>query len=214
MDVVISEVIQYCRTIDPLELAGLLFGILAVVFLIKEHILTWPSGIVYVLISFIIFWREQLYGDFLLHIVFLVLNIYGWILWSGHREEDTSILSIRKLSGRRFVILFLISALGIVVFAQFLIYIPSMIEGMSPSSLPYWDSTTSVLSVTGMWLTAKKYIDNWYYWFLVDILATGIYIYKGIHFYALLYFIYIGLAIMGYIAWKKSMDQDLIVLHD
>ena len=56
-----------------------------------------------------------------------------------------------------------------------------------------------------MWLTARKKIDNWYYWFLVDVIATGVYLAKDLQFYALLYFIYIGLAVSGYLAWRKTL---------
>jgi nicotinamide mononucleotide transporter len=74
------------------------------------------------------------------------------------------------------------------------------------ASLPYWDSTTTILSFTGMWLTARKKIENWVFWFIVDIIATGVYFYKGIYFYAFLYMIYIGMAVSGFITWKKAMN--------
>ena len=202
---VLNEISNYILNIDPLEFAGLIFGLLAVIFLIKENILTWPAGIIYVLISFVIFWEAKLYGDFLLHIIFLILNIYGWYSWRQSKSNQNEQIPIQKLSEGQSIKIFAATLIGILVFAQALIYIPTWIADMPPASLPYWDSTTSVLSVTGMWLTAKKYIDNWYYWLVVDILATGIYFFKDIPFYSLLYFTYIGLAIAGYLAWKKSM---------
>ena len=58
-----------------------------------------------------------------------------------------------------------------------------------------------------MWLTAKKKIESWYYWLLVDILATGIYFYKELYFLAILYMVYIVMAVMGYLAWKKSLEK-------
>ena len=94
---------------------------------------------------------------------------------------------------------------GVFLFSNFLISLPDLFEGLAPASLPYWDSTTSVLSVAAMWLTARKKIENWAFWFVVNVLATGIYYYKDLHFYSLLYFVYIGLAIAGYLTWKKSM---------
>ena len=81
---------------------------------------------------------------------------------------------------------------------------------MADASLPYWDSATSVLSVTGMWLTTKKKIENWYYWLIVDILATGIYMYKELYFYGILYFVYIFLAVAGYMAWKNSLENNTV----
>lgn len=203
-----SEVISYASQIDILELLGLVFGLLAVWYLIKQSIYTWPAGIAYVLISFVIFWRIQLYGDFILHIFFLVLNIYGWYYWLFGKKKDEEELPVTTLSIKHNVLIALISIVGVWGFGLFLENLDFFFEGLEPAALPYWDATTSILSVTGMWLTTRKKIENWYYWLLVDILATGIYVYKGIYFYALLYGIYIILAIIGYLEWKKSYQAE------
>ena len=201
----IHQVLDYATHLSLLEFLGLFFGLLCVYFLIKQNILTWICGIIYVLISFVVFWQARLYGDFLLHIIFLVLNIYGWIEWTRNRSSNGK-LSVSTLSLRDSFVTGACCLIGIILFAQLLIIGPNLIEGMKPASLPYWDSTTSILSVAGIWLTAKKKLENWYYWLIVDILATGIYYYKGIYFYSVLYFVYIGMAISGYLAWKKSLQ--------
>ena len=206
---IINEIFSYISGINTLEALGLIFGLLCVYFLIKENILTWPCGIIYVLLSFVVFWQSQLYGDFLLHIIFLILNIYGWYAWIKGKDSTDDELLVTKNSNKKNVLQLSLTAVGILLFAQLLINIPTWIDGMEPAALPYWDSTTSVLSVTAIWLTTIKKIDNWYYWFVVDILAVGIYYHKELYFYSLLYFIYIFLAIAGYMAWKKSMDKSL-----
>lgn len=208
MDVV-NQIFSYAKGLNLLEASGLLFGLLCVYYLIKQHIWTWPFGIAYVIVSFFIFWEARLYGDFILHIVFLVLNIYGWIHWTASKTEQRETITIRTLTPIYALTMVGISIVGIFLFARFLIGLPSLIEGMEPSSLPYWDSATSVFSVTGMWLTARKFLDNWYYWLVVDILASFIYYYKGLYFYSALYFIYIGLAIAGYVSWKRKYDLQL-----
>ncbi len=206
MYTVLQEAIEYAQQIGGLEFAGLVFGLLCVYFLIKENILTFITGIIYVLISFVVFWQARLYGDFILHIFFLVLNIYGWYAWVKGDKGDGP-LHVSTLSIKNNLIVLGVTAIGVILFAQFLISLPSMFPDLEPAALPYWDSTTSILSVTGMWLTARKKIENWYYWLLVDIIATGVYYYKGIHFYSLLYLVYIGMAIAGYLAWRKSLQS-------
>ena len=89
-----NEVVGYASQIDFLEFLGLVFGLLTVWYLIKQNILTWPAGIIYVFISFVIFWKIQLYGDFILHIFFLVLNIYGWYYWLRGKKEDEKELPV------------------------------------------------------------------------------------------------------------------------
>ncbi len=202
----IPQIVETINQINILEFSGLVFGLLCVLYLIRENVLTFLFGILYVLVSFVVFWKARLYGDFLLHIFYLILNIYGWYHWTrGKGLEDK--LAITEQSTRQKFWTLLLSVLMIYIFAQFLMSLPRLADGIPAPSLPYWDSTTSVLSVTGMWLTARKKIDNWYYWLLVDILATGIYAYKSLFFYAVLYLIYIVLAIVGYMAWRKSMKM-------
>lgn len=200
-----QEIVTYSSQINLWELTGLIAGLLAVFFLIKESSWTWPFGILYVIVSFIVFWGARLYGDFLLHIFFLVLNIYGWVYWTKGDDGEKPQLTITHSSTKSMLWSFAATIIGVFVFAELLKAIPSIFEGVDPPALPYWDSTTSILSVTGMWLTARKKIDNWYYWFVVDVLATGIYFYKGLYFYSLLYLVYIGMAVAGYLAWKKTM---------
>jgi len=168
--------------------------------LIKENIWTWPTGIAYVLISFVIFYQAKLYADLALHVFFLALNIYGWFYWVHGKKDREEELSVTTSSFQRLALLLGISVIGIWVSG-------TLLERFTDASLPYWDSTTSVLSIVAMWLQAKKKIEHWIFWFIVDVLATGIYIYKGIYFYSVLYMVYIGLAVSGFIAWKRSMER-------
>ncbi len=193
-----QEAFSYASSFNFLDFIGLVFGLLCVWFLIRQNMLTWPTGIVYVLISLVIFIQAKLYADFILHVIFLILNIYGWYYWKHPSKKDTQVPVTRTAAGS-FGFLLLLSA-G-------LIYLTGhLLATYTDASVPYWDSTTSVLSVVAMWLTAKKKIENWALWLVVNILATGIYFYKGIYFYCILYLVYIGMAIAGYISWRKSMS--------
>ncbi len=200
---VIDDILTYLSDMGGLELAGLIFGLLNVFFLIRQSIKNWFFGILYILISFIIFWQSRLYGDFLLHIVYLVLNVYGWIHWAG--KDSSEPLIVTRLSGQEVFRTIGTTVIGVILFAQLLIHIPSWFPAMEPASLPYWDSTTTIMSIIAMWLTTQKKIENWIYWLLIDILATGIYYYKELYFYSLLYFIYIFFAIWGLQAWRRAM---------
>lgn len=206
MQEIIKTIAEYAQNMAIYEFLGLVFGLLCVYFLIKESVLTFAFGIAYVIISFFVFWDIQLYGDFILHIFFLVLNIYGWYYWVNGNKQEGEEVPITHTATRPAITLMVVTLIGVVVFGYFLEHINFFFENITPSALPYWDATTSILSVTGMWLTAKKRIDNWYYWLVVDVLATGIYIYKGIYFYSTLYLIYIGMAVAGYLVWKKSLE--------
>lgn len=202
MHEILQQIAQYITDINPYEAAGLVFGLLAVLLLIRENIWTWPSGIAYVLVSLVIFWREKLYADFGLHIFFLVLNIYGWWYWVYGDKNKKEVVPVTTISLSWLLVLTWISLAGTFLMGYLL--------SRTDASLPYWDSATTVFSITAMWLTARKKIENWYFWFLVDVLATGVYFYKDIYFYAVLYLIYIGLAVSGYLAWNKTMKSQAV----
>ncbi len=198
----VQETANYALGLKAIEFVGMVFGLLCVWFLIQQNILTWPMGIIYIIISFVIFLKAKLYADFLLHIVFLVLNIYGWYYWVSSSNQSEDQLPVTHFRGLSMAGLILLSAVGVYLSGR-------LLEEYTDASLPYWDSTTSILSIGAMWLTVKKKIENWAIWLIVNILAMGIYYYKGIYFYSILYLIYTGMAIAGYIAWRRTMNQDL-----
>ena len=208
MNEFLDGILEYARHMDLLELAGLVFGLLAVWWLIKQNIYTWPAGIIYVFISFVIFWKIRLYGDFFLHIFFLVLNIYGWYYWVHNKKNKKEELPVSTYSLKTNIFILIASLVGIFAFGYFLEKLPLIFTDLEPAAVPYWDATTSILSVTGMWLTTRKKLENWYYWLAVNIFATVIYMYKGIYFYSFLYFVYIFLSFSGYIEWRKTMKEE------
>jgi nicotinamide mononucleotide transporter len=198
----IHEAVNYATEIKLMEFVGMVFGLLCVWFLIKQNIMTWPTGIIYVLISLVIFIKAKLYADFILHIFFLVLNVYGWYYWVTPANRSEAQLQVTSTKGLQMAGLLILSAVGVIVSAKLLVK-------FTDASLPYWDSATSILSISAMWLTAKKKIENWIIWLGVDVLATGIYYYKGLYFYGILYLIYTGMAIAGYLSWRRSMNLSL-----
>ncbi len=200
-----QDIVVNVQGFDFWGLLAFITGILAVVFLIRENIWTWPFGIIYTIISLFVFYESRLYGDLLLHVFFLILNIYGWVYWVKGKQSQTDDVPVSQMELKPALIILVITGAFVFLFGQLLIQIPNWFEGADPPSLPFWDSTTSMLSVTAMWLTARKKIDNWYYWFAIDVLATGIYFHKELYFYSVLYLIYIVMAVAGYLAWKKSL---------
>lgn len=200
---VLKSAWTYATGLGFLGFAGFIFGLLCVILLVRQNIWTWAMGIIYVLISFVIFWQAKLYADFILHIFFLALNIYGWYYWVKGHPRDKEEVPVTNASFKQIGTILLVSIGGIVLCGW-------LLENYTDAALPYWDSATSILSLAGMWLTAKKKIENWHIWLLVDVLATGIYFYKEIYFYFILYLIYIGLAVAGYLAWKKTMQTQTV----
>lgn len=182
-----------------LELSGLVSGLLCVWLLVRGNVWTFPVGLVYALISVVVFFNTRLYADVLLNAYYVLMNAYGWYYWlyGGQQEADRR-LPVRRAKPR--VMLVLVGAIGAGT-----LLMGAFFSRATDADVPYWDSLIVVASFAAMWLTARKYIDNWIIWFAVDVVATGVYLVKGIEFYALLYGIYLILAILGWRAWAREL---------
>ncbi|MEE4300172.1 MAG: nicotinamide riboside transporter PnuC [Pseudomonadales bacterium] len=192
------------HAVDWLECAGLAAGLLCVWLLIRQNVWTWPVGIVYVCISLWVFLQAKLYADLGLHLVFLALNCYGWWFWlhGGSRSEDMVPVTTTDL--RTLVVLVAVAMAAALASGAWF-------ERHTDAALPYWDNTTTMLSLAAMWLSTRKKLENWILWFVVDVLATGIYFHKGLYFYTVLYLVYIGMAVMGWRAWRRAMESPAAV---
>lgn len=181
------------------ELAGLLSGLLCVWLLIRQSIWTWPIGLIYSLVSLVVFMQTKLYSEFGLHIYYAGMNAYGWYYWNRTDPRDTSgTLPVTRINRVTSYALIVIVALAIPLLAE-------LMQRFTDTDMAYADGTITILSFAAMWMTARKLIENWYVWLLVDIIATIVYIIKGIELYAVLYGVYIGMAVAGLIAWRATL---------
>lgn len=190
----------YLQSIAWLELSGLISGLLCVWLLIRQNIWTFPIGLFYSVVSVVVFTQERLYADVLLNGYYVAMNGYGWYYWlygGQQRSPDTLPVSFTPVR-TRWILVALVTA-STLAMGWFL-------DNRTDADLPYWDSATTTMSFAAMWMTARKYIDNWIVWLVVDIIATGMYIFKGIEFYAVLYGVYLFMAVAGWRAWKRSME--------
>ena len=144
---------DFLLAMSLIELFGLVTGLLTVWLLIRQNIWTWPVGIAYILASLYIFYTARLYADFALHIFFLIMSIYGWYYWLHGSERTESTLPVSQENKRTLLILLILCAVSI--------YITGTLFTMyTDADLPYWDSTTSVLSLLAMWLQSRKKLES------------------------------------------------------
>lgn len=195
----ITDSLAHLKTV---EFLGLLSGLLCVWFLIKDNLLTWPFGIAYVLCSFVVFYQAKLYADFILHFFFLGMNIYGWYYWMVGKPKTQIELPITTATRKVLATSIGIGWLGALGLGY-------LLGHFTDAALPYWDSAVTSFSLVAMWLTARKKLENWLFWLGIDILATGIYVYKELYFYALLYAVYIIMAGAGWLNWIKLRQNQI-----
>ncbi|WP_419241169.1 nicotinamide riboside transporter PnuC [Cardinium endosymbiont of Nabis limbatus] len=182
-----------------LEAFAFITGLLSVYLLIKVSLWNWFFGIITVLSFLFIFFNAKLYAEMGLQVVFLALQCYGIYQWSSSSPRKNS-LSI-QLAHRS--VYYAYTANGLLLFTG----ISYMLNKYTDSTTVYADVWITTLSLIAQWMMGKKYLQHWLLWIVVDISAIILYIYKALYLTALLYFIYIFLAIIGYKNWKNLLKE-------
>ena len=181
-----------------LEIFGTIVGLIYLWLEYRASIYLWIAGIVMPAIYIFVYYKAGLYADFGINIYYLIAAIYGWFfwMWGGEKSKD---LPIIHTPGKCYLPLFLIFIVSFLGIAWILI-------AYTDSNVPWLDSFTTALSIVGMWMLARKYVEQWFAWILVDIVCCGLYIYKDLYVTSALYGLYSIIAIFGYFKWKKLMS--------
>ena len=204
MSTLITELQSYLIAMEWLELTGLVSGVLCVWLLIRQNVWTFPIGLVYSVVSVAVFIEARLYADVLLSGYYVLMNAYGWYYWLyGGVRSVADELPVSRTPPQAVWMLAVITVVSIGAMGWFF-------DSRTDADFPYWDSATTCMSFAAMWMTARKYIENWIVWLAVDVIATTIYYVKGIHFYAILYGVYLGMAILGWRAWQLTMMKQSV----
>lgn len=187
------------------ELFGVLTAFIYLYFSVKQKIWLWPFGILTSLSYMVIFFSSRLYADMGLQVYYFFVSIYGWYFWTfSKRRGNKDKLPVVTTSGKEYSILILVSLVLYVLIVVALKNIPPML-GIPASDLLWWDAFTTALSITATWMLARKMIEQWIIWVLVDTVSMILYIYKGLYPTAVLFFIYSFIAVYGYTQWRKDL---------
>ncbi len=190
----------WTQSLNWFEVSGLVSGLLAVWLLIRQNIWAWPVGLVYAVVSCAVFAEARLYADLILHIFYVGMNSYGWWYWLfGGDAERSGTLPVSSIRVRQAWVLGCSTVAGILVMGV-------VLDRWTQADFAYWDSATTISSFGAMWMMARKYVENWIVWFCVDIAAVALYLVKGLELYALLYAVYLAMAVAGWMAWKRSFQ--------
>ncbi len=202
------EVLGY--PLGLIETAGTISGILSVALAIRSNRLSWLVGMINILASFILFYQVGLYSGMILQVYFLGTGIYGWFFWksSGKRVMPVTVLTNRQRLS--YLAIILVAAFWV---AQGMIYIQKDWPNWFPVAVafPFWDALAMVAGMFANWFMARRKLENWSIWLTVDILYVLMYVAQEIYLYALLYFVFCIMAILGWNQWKKERMAFLII---
>lgn len=184
-----------------MEITAVFFGFASVWYSKQNNILVFPTGLISTSIFVYLLFKWQLLGDMMINGYYFIMSIYGWYVWT--RKVDTeNVTPISRVTKRE-------QKFGIVIFVSTLVLVYEVYQffDMWTNWVAYVDTLTTALFFVGMWLMAKRKIENWYFWIIADIISVPLYLYKGLTFTSIQYFGFTILAIFGFLAWKKNLSN-------
>lgn len=181
-----------------LEIAGVLLSLAMVACNIREIHWGWPLAMLASALYFAIFWRSLLYGEAWLQGVFIVLAGWGWRQWLRGARADGGALRVTRLSPRGWTLTLAASAVLWPVVGLFL-------DHLTDSDVPWWDAFPTALSLVAQYLLARKYLENWAGWIVVNIASVALFLHKGLWLTAALYAMFIALSFAGWRAWRRQL---------
>jgi len=182
-----------------LELVAVVFAVAYLVLAVKENSLCWYAAGISTLIFLFIFWDVKLYMESGLQIYYLAMAFYGWYQWRGAQTETVS-LRVSKWRAKQHVV-----ALALIATLTFVS--GSLLSSGTDANLPYLDSFTTWASVVTTFMVARKILENWFYWLVIDSVSIYLYLDRELYFTSLLFAIYIVIIFFGWFAWNRSYRQ-------
>ncbi|GAL85724.1 nicotinamide mononucleotide transporter [Sporocytophaga myxococcoides] len=188
---------------SEIEIIATIFGVICVWLTIKQHIACWPIGLVQVVLYISVFYQAKLYADMVLHVIYVLLSIYGWYHWSESNinKESSGITLCGKFT---YIYGALCLALTLILGFTFTLY--------TDASLTYPDSFIMSSSLIAQWLMSRKKLESWILWIHTDIVAIYVYWYKELYWTTGLYLLFLFMAISGLAEWRKDYYQAKSIL--
>lgn len=184
-----------------LEAIAVIFGFLSVLYSKRENILVYPTGIISTAIFVYILWYWGLLGDMLINGYYFAMSIYGWYVWTRKVDPDHfTPVTVTSPKEQLWSVFLFVATMGLVslVYEFF-----DKWDGW----VSYIDVVTTAVFFVGMWLMARKKLENWIYWIIGDLISVPLYLYKGLTLTSIQYFIFTIIAVYGYVAWRQNLNK-------
>lgn len=184
-----------------LEIIGTLIGLVYLWLEYRASIYLWIASIIMPAVYLFVYYDAGLYADFGINIYYLLAAVYGWWVWKyGNKEKQGEELPITQMPRGKW-------KMAAAMYLVFQLLIAWILIRYTDSNVPWCDAFTTALSMVAMWMLARKYLEQWLVWIVVDVVSVALYLYKGLFFTAGLYALYAIIAVYGYWNWKNMMEQ-------
>jgi nicotinamide mononucleotide transporter len=188
--------------LSTLELVAALIGAVSVYLSVRQNIWSWPTGFVNVAIYAVVFYGAKLYADMGLQVIYAALSVYGWYEWLYGGENKTE-LHVTRTAASTGALLLVIAVAGSLALGL-------LLRSTTDASLPFMDSSLSTTSLVAQWMMTRKKLESWIVWVVVDVFYVGMFLYKDLYITAVLYAVFLVLAVRGYFDWRRSMRSPML----
>lgn len=197
MDTIPSQILEYLQQMPWLEAVAVISSLLFTLLAAREKKACWYFGFTSSLIYIHICYHARLYQDAIISIYYVVMAVYGWLLWTGRLEQKKQVVHIGAMPAPLLVLLLATGTILTIGSGYFF-------DHYTDAHFPYTDAFTTVFALLATWMQAKKYLENWLIFLVVDFTGMIMYFQKELFFTSLLYFIYTIICIFAFISWKKQ----------
>ena len=201
-DFLFSQYSSYSPSFIYLELFAVIMNITSVVYAKQNNILVYPTGLigtgifVYILLNF------SLLGDTIINAYFFSMSIYGWYFWS-RKKDEVFVNQVSTINRNEIIYLFILAISSLI----FIYFVYDYFDKWN-NWTAYVDNITTAIFFVAMWLMARRKIESWIFWIIGDLITVPLYFYKGLTISSIQYIIFLILAVLGYISWKKILDKN------
>lgn len=195
----IAELGSAWAATSNIEVVAVAFGLIYIVLAAKENSWCWPAGFIGTGTSIFLFWDGSLYMESALNVYYLLMAVFGWWQWQ-YGSKTKSTLAIRSLVIREHLTI-------VAVIATLTLLSGTLLDNNTDAALPYLDSFTSWSAVITTWMVARKILENWLYWIVINSASIYLYLERGFLLYAVLFGLYVIIAVFGYRQWRSNYSH-------
>ena len=192
------DALALLRQLSPLEAAGVLFSVLYLVFAIRESLWCWPAAFLSSVLTIVVMFGARLYSEAALNVFYAAMAVYGWYQWRyGGREQGASQLPIGVWP---------LAAHALAIFGSLAVAVGVgwLMSRNTAAAFPYLDAFVTVASVVTTYMVARKILENWLYWLVIDSLSMYLYWQRELYLYVGLFAAYLVLVVVGFVRWHRD----------
>jgi nicotinamide mononucleotide transporter len=209
MSELMVSILAYFENLPWLELIAMLLSLAYVILAAKGSVWCWPAAFISTALYTVIFYDVLLLMDSALNAYYLLMAVYGYWQWS--KSSDKKLPSNTDLSIESWKLTWHVKICGCLAFIA--VSLGYIMDNYTSADFPYLDTFTTVFAVFATYLVAKKVLENWLYWIVIDLASIYLYIEKGLMPTTILFVIFVMVACYGYAKWLKLYKQSLSELQ-